>query len=64
MTTAEPKPIVEQKSKVGWKTTEGWITGLAMVLPWVVDSLPQTWKVVANVVSASVYTLARASVKR
>ncbi len=60
----ETAAVTAQKKKPGWKSSEGWLTAIVTILPWLVESLPPTWKVAANVVTQTAYTISRAIVKR
>lgn len=62
--TASEKSPAHEAPKPGIHSSESWLTAVAMILPWLVDNLPPTWRVVANVASAGVYTISRAIVKR
>jgi hypothetical protein len=45
--------------KPGWQTTEFYTTVGGMIAPYLVESLPATWKVVLSTAAGVVYTIAR-----
>lgn len=56
--------VAPSKKKAGIKTSEFWMNLLVLAVPHFIEAMPPTWKVIANVATGAVYTIARTIAKR